>query len=224
RGRGGLHGWPRARLSARGPRPPGASPRGHGAGVRHLSAFVGPREARLQHRSPPGAEPRELLPAARRDAAGFGARGRLRPGRHRDLAAVLGGSAYRARFGPARRRALPGHPQHRRRRPGGGRPLPLRADRALSLRAAARSRGETRGRRLTGTRSRSYSSASETLRQVLSGLKSFISAASFSVSFPRSFWKTTSSWLTTKVTTPVLRYSAGQATRAKPPSILPWMT
>src|SRR5262245_13395483 len=45
--------------------------------------------------------------------------------------------------------------------------------------------------------------------QVLSGLYSFMPLAIAAVFGPRSFWKTLPSWLTTKVMTPELPYSAG---------------
>ena len=56
-------------------------------------------------------------------------------GRHRSVAAALGGSAYRVRivrYG-SERLVPPGHPQHRPGRAGGGHPVPLSDHGALSL-------------------------------------------------------------------------------------------
>src|ERR1700733_6585221 len=45
--------------------------------------------------------------------------------------------------------------------------------------------------------------------QLWSGLNDVIASATLSVACPRSFWNTVPSWLTMKVMTPELRYSAG---------------
>jgi hypothetical protein len=60
-----------------------------------------------------------------------------------------------------------------------------------------------------------------TRRQVLSGLKAVMLAAMRAVFGPKSFSYTSPRWLTRNVITPEFLYSAGYATNAKPPIILP---
>src|SRR5262245_13570886 len=66
--------------------------------------------------------------------------------------------------------------------------------------------------------------SSETGVHDLSGLNRIMSLNAWSVAGPRSFSKTTPSWLTIKVLIPVTPYWAGAATRAKPPIMTPLTT
>src|SRR5260370_42013383 len=73
------------------------------------------------------------------------------------------------------------------------------------------------------TRSREVGYCSTGL-QPASGSNSVIADAVCVVALPKSFCSNTPSWLMVNVITPELRYSAGYATKANPPTIFPSTT